>query len=96
MCILNGSTALGRVFAVDPFKIHNVQKDIWSWGELHTCAATAAQVVLRPLQQASRLVTGFSPLQLHVGDVPLEQQQVYLLKVKHSHQVVRTDYAQWR
>ena len=44
-----------------------------------TCAATAAQVVLRPFQKASSLEGGFSPLQLHVGDVPLEEQQVHLL-----------------
>ena len=48
-------------------------------GGVQTCAATAAQVMLWPLQQASSLVSGFSPLQLHVGDVPLKQQQIDLL-----------------
>ena len=48
-------------------------------GKSQTCAATAAQVVLRPFQKASSLEGGFSPLQLHVGDVPLEEQQVHLL-----------------
>ncbi|KAA6422333.1 MAG: hypothetical protein FRX49_07803 [Trebouxia sp. A1-2] len=44
-----------------------------------TCAATAAQIVLRPLKQASCFKAGLSLLQLHVGDVPLHEQQVHLL-----------------
>lgn len=51
---------------------------------LITCAATAAQVVLWPLQQFSGLKGGLSLLQLHVGDVPLHQKQVNLLQPRQA------------
>ena len=51
---------------------------------LITCAAAAAQIVFWPLQQFTVLKGGLSLLQLHVGDVPLHQEQINLLQPRQA------------
>ncbi len=69
-------TACGDTFCAAEER-YGVQKMIR--GTKDDTAATAAQIVLRPLKQASCFKCGLSLLQLHVGDVPLHEQQVHLL-----------------